>query len=115
MEIYPDCKPDIWTSLAVIRLLVPSSLRRHQGQWSLPGVTIVENDAPLPYPLNVLLDFFHLQSYLGAQDLVLDSNTVDQVAPDQRIRKSVEQILYRQHRGALGERTVQSYRVEHSR
>ena len=49
----------------------------------------------------MLLDFLHLQSYRGAKDFVLDSNAVDEVAPNQRVGKSVEQILDRQHRGSL--------------
>ena len=94
-------KPDIGTSLAIISLFIPASVRRDHGHWSLPIVTIVEYNAPPFYPLNVLLDFLYLQSHLRAQYFVLDSNTVEQVAPDQRIRKSVEEPLYRQHRGSL--------------
>ena len=35
-------KPDIWTSLAIIRLLIPASIRRYEGHWSLQMVTKVE-------------------------------------------------------------------------
>ena len=90
------------TALAVVVLPLPPPLRGDHGQGSLQPVTGVEDKRSGLDGGNVLLCLLYTEPQGSAQNVVLNSNAVDEVAPDEGVGESVEQILDGQHRGALG-------------
>ena len=89
------------TSLRIISILSPGSVWLYDCHGPGQLVTQIKFYSPKFNPVNVLLSLLHRQTHWGPQDLVLDADTVEQVAPNQGVGESVQETLDGKHRGTL--------------